>query len=194
LPKVRQNKQIRRGDYITPPKGSEKGLLDTPTGQKVSKAMGAYMKPEAFLRRGLYPLLEPEGAEQGIDLATIPPIKLPGFTKATTDMPYYDNLLQNPRYFRLEKGVVGEIIDMTPTEYMQRQATVKGVKLSDNIRSAVDPKRVTKYAKEMKKGAEFPMLVLEPEKQIQEGLHRALAAQEAGLNKVPVLIVHKVKK
>ena len=76
--KVRQKKPVRRTDYMRKPSTVENDPVEAQKiADQLRKMVTDYAQPGAMLRRGLYPLLEPEGAEQGIDLAVIPPLKIP---------------------------------------------------------------------------------------------------------------------
>jgi hypothetical protein len=78
MPKVRQNKPVRRGDYITQPSKLDNSAKAQKVSDALREAVTEYVQPEAFLRRGLYPLLEPKGSKQHIDLAAVGPLgKLP---------------------------------------------------------------------------------------------------------------------
>ena len=73
--KVRQKKPVRRTDYMKKPSTIENNPVEAQKiADQLRKMVTDYAQPGAMLRRGLYPLLEPEGAEQEIDLATIPPM------------------------------------------------------------------------------------------------------------------------
>ena len=124
------------------------------------------------------------------------------FSRTSTDMPLFDNMLEKPEYFREEKGVQFQIVDLTPDEYMKFCAMGKGHLPSgcaeDDI--GVDGYLVERYAQDMRRGDIFPMPMLEykysdfSERIIfsQEGRHRALAAKMIGLKTIPVLIVYPV--
>ena len=112
------------------------------------------------------------------------------FTRRTTGMPHYDNILHNPDYMRKNKGLIGTVIEMSPDEYIERVA--KGFKSTPEEQVKwTAPNTVKKYAEAHKKGDKFPMPVLDYARKSfgQEGRHRALSAIHAGIQKIPVLVV-----
>lgn len=115
-----------------------------------------------------------------------PKMKAPFTDK--TDLPYYDAMLKNPELYRREKGKTFEIRWVSPDEYLQMSAKAKGVSVEDDRRFSEDT-LIHEYATAMRRGDKFPMLMVEAGRQLQEGKHRALAAKEAGINKIPVMIV-----
>ncbi len=116
------------------------------------------------------------------------------FHSDTTEMPYYDNMMQNPEYFRDAKGLESELGTMSPKEYIQRVSDSFG-KPVDVITGQRDPELVDKYAQKMKDGEKFPILTLDysrGSRVSQEGIHRSMAAIKIGLIEVPVLIVTSI--
>lgn len=95
-----------------------------------------------------------------------------------------------------EIGKGAQLVEMTPDEYIQRcvyevfeesdtdsPATLESV-LSSRYQSKVD-----EYAQKMREGAEFPTPYIDYTSGFnQEGLHRALAAKEAGIDVIPVVV------
>ena len=112
------------------------------------------------------------------------------FHADTTEMPFYDNLMANPNYFAREKGILGNLVDMSPMDYVRKVVQSKGIS-RDELRRNRESSTITKYANLMKDGVKFPILTLDYSsgRLSQEGLHRAFAAQEADIKEVPVLIV-----
>ena len=115
------------------------------------------------------------------------------FDKKTTDMPFYDDLIESFEdsykrdYFREQKGIESAMVEMSPDEYIS--LVDRG--FSGDVMSGVDPERVSSYAEKMRGGEKFPTLTLDytrGKRLSQEGRHRALAAKEAGGNSVPVLV------
>ena len=100
------------------------------------------------------------------------------------------DMMKDPGYMSKKKGMVGEIVWMSPSDYIDR--CVEGFKRINEpgrVRQGRDPKLVKQYAHDMKKGDKFPMLELDYRGGFgQEGLHRAMAAEMIGVNKVPVFI------
>lgn len=118
------------------------------------------------------------------------------FDTTTTDMSFYDQLMKKPEYFAKEKGRKGKIVYMTPDEYLAK--VEKGFDTTGPFYAS--PELVGKYAEAMKKGDKFPTLMLEYGKTgektsfRQEGIHRATAAKQVGIKKVPVLVVEDIAK
>jgi len=114
------------------------------------------------------------------------------FDLTTTDMPYYDNLLKNPEYYRREKGLIGEIVRISPEVYFSLCAVMREEKNLKGELSALVPEYIDKYAKAMRAGDKFPIPVLELLRNEQEGRQRVAAAQKIGMKKIPVLLVFPV--
>ena len=114
------------------------------------------------------------------------------FLDDTTEMPYYDNMMQNPEYFRDQKGLDAKLVNMSPQEYIEKVAKNKKV-TKEKLLANREAKRIAGYAKQMKEGGrKFPILTLDYSRGkvvSQEGLHRSFAAIQAGVKEVPVLIV-----
>lgn len=105
-----------------------------------------------------------------------------------TSVPFYDNLIKNPDYFKEAKGLVGEIVHLTPDGYIANVAEMQGTTverqwelISDNI--------VGKLEKIVHSGKKLFMPYLAYDTNSQEGRHRAALAKKLGLVVMPVLIV-----
>lgn len=106
-----------------------------------------------------------------------------GFTTKTTGTSYYDDYLNG------EKNG-GHIAEMSPKEYLQRCAyQIFDSATIESTIAALDDKNVKKYAEQMKSGTKFDMPYLNFMSGQQEGRHRAAAAMQAGIKKIPVLVV-----
>lgn len=124
--------------------------------------------------------------------------QLQPFDLTRTDMPYYDNMLAKPEYFRKNKGAAFKIVSLTPDEY--EKAIEKGFNAThggtERIQDRITEKYVNEYAQAMKDGAKFPLPVIEYQWNrdhlsfTQEGHHRAASARKLGLAKIPVMIVY----
>lgn len=115
-----------------------------------------------------------------------------GFTNQKTGMPMYDDMLRLPEYFRREKGLSFHVSNQwTPEKYLERCA--EGFKSTvERLNQTRDEELVDEYADKMMKREKFPMLVIDYSNGFrQEGIHRALAAQKIGIQKLPVMIVNK---
>ena len=79
---------------------------------------------------------------------------------------------------------------MSPSEYLQRCAyQVFEDATIESTLAAIDESNVKKYADMMKNGTKFDMPYLNFMSGQQEGRHRAAAAMQAGIAKIPVLVV-----
>lgn len=106
-----------------------------------------------------------------------------GFTTKTTGTSYYDDYLNG------EKNG-GHIAEMSPKEYLQRCAyQIFDSATIESTLAALDEKNVKKYAEQMKSGTKFDMPYLNFASGQQEGRHRAAAAMQLGIDKIPVLVV-----
>jgi len=113
------------------------------------------------------------------------------------DKPYkgggdYKNLRE---YYAAQKGIKGEIVKMSPDEYMQRVAEIQKIPLKETL-DMIEPKLSDEYFDKMSQGAKFniPFLDYSTEKASQEGRHRVMAAKKLGAKEIPVLIVEKVSQ
>jgi hypothetical protein len=115
----------------------------------------------------------------------------PGFTRQKTEMPTLDNMLENPDYFREQKGLEFDIVEMTPTEYFEKIGREK-------TNNSIEWPTVEKYTEKMRNGEEFPMGTIELHggRISQEGQHRALAAERAfGKDtKMPVMVIKRTQE
>ena len=113
------------------------------------------------------------------------------FSLKTTDLPYWDGVLKKPAYYKKAVGLRRSIEFMSPEQYFQRLAKSSVGVSSKTQRAILDKGLIEKYAKEMRKGAKFPMPGLEyrPKALAQEGRHRMVAAEALGIDRVPVLVM-----
>lgn len=114
------------------------------------------------------------------------------FNLTTTDMPYYDNLLKNPDYYKRAKGLIGEIVFISPELYFALCAVMRKKKDLQGELRALIPEYIDKYAGAMLTGDKFPIPVLELLTNRQEGRQRVAAAQKIGMKEIPVLLVFPV--
>ena len=106
-----------------------------------------------------------------------------GFTTKTTGTSAYDDYINGER-----NG--GRIAEMSPAEYLKRCAyQVFEDATIESTLAAIDESNVKKYADMMKNGTKFDMPYLNFMSGQQEGRHRAAAAMQAGIDKIPVLVV-----
>lgn len=108
-----------------------------------------------------------------------------------TGMSYYDDFLnkKDHDYKKLAKGRKGEIVMMSPDEYINRLGKDIFHCSRERVMRGVDWKNVDKYADMMSSGTKFNLPILNLADETQEGRHRALAAAKLGCKKIPVLLV-----
>lgn len=109
-----------------------------------------------------------------------------------TGMSFYDDFLnkEDHKYKKLCKGLQGEIVMMSPDDYIKGCSKIFNVPVR-NVLNGVINSNVNKYADEMKNGTKFNLPILNYAQNEQEGRHRALAAKKLGVDKIPVLVVTK---
>lgn len=129
------------------------------------------------------------------------------FSSVTTDMPMYDDMLKAndylKNYFREEKGITFKVTSMDPAEYIASVSKARDIPM-ERLRATREASKIAEYAKQMKEegSRKFPILTLDYARfppgtrpgsrgkyLSQEGLHRAFAAIDAGVDRVPVLVV-----
>lgn len=126
----------------------------------------------------------------------------------TTDMPYYDGMIQDPKYYWKEKGKKYRILMVDRNSFESLLADGFGVPQAE-IPLRLSSSHIEKYKHAMLGGEKFPIPVLEysvswvdffgkkKEKPTahfsEEGHHRVVAAIQAGMEKVPVMIVLPVE-
>lgn len=111
-----------------------------------------------------------------------------GAYRKDSDVPNYDEIIDKGEL----KNKIGEIVFMSPIEYIER--TKKGFDQDMNyyIRG-FSSEDVAKYANAMYDGDMFPITVIDYSglSFSQEGRHRSFASYILGVEKIPVLIIKK---
>jgi len=113
--------------------------------------------------------------------------------KSVTEIPYYDEMLKNPDYFRKSKGLVFRIEVMSPDEYMRRIAEMHNVPVSREWEH-IDASSVNYLLKQVQEGKALPMPVIDYSRNLQEGRNRIAVAKKLGVKKVPVMIVERLSE
>ena len=96
-------------------------------------------------------------------------------------------------YYNKEKGIEAHLVEMSPDEYLE-ELIGENKPYGDmwDIYFRTNMGNVSKYAKDMKNGDEFPIPSITYDAnggiEGQEGIHRAYAAKNAGIEKIPVAI------
>ena len=116
------------------------------------------------------------------------------FKKDSTGMPFYDEMIDNPDYYREKKGFDSKIVMMSPAEYMKGSAKIHKSTYSAQVDN-LDSDRIIEIADKIKSsGSKMPILVLDYARNDQEGRHRSQIAKKLGLTEVPVLVITKTEK
>jgi hypothetical protein len=118
-----------------------------------------------------------------------------GFKTDSTGMPTPDDIIwDDPDYHRRRKGVTGEVVYMSPEVYILK--CIEGFRSQGetaDIRNGRYDEKIDKYADMMRSGTKFNMPMLDYRNGFsQEGLHRAYAAQKAGIEKMPVAVLKRI--
>lgn len=119
------------------------------------------------------------------------------FSTDATDSPTIDEILfdqHKQQYYNEYKGWQGKVVTMSPEEYIQR--CKQGFASIGEVGEVEAPRReshkTTQYAELMRQGEKFPMPYLDYRHGFsQEGLHRAFAAIQAGIEQIPVAIIDR---
>ena len=123
----------------------------------------------------------------------------------TTDMLDYQQapiLDREPNYFRDNKDIEIELVNMSPDEYLQKASKI----LSENEGSKRTPQEIIEYkktderpdyiplmAQSMREGNVYAAPELDYKDSGQEGMHRALAAKQLGITSIPVMVKDSYK-
>lgn len=115
------------------------------------------------------------------------------FSRTSTDVPNYDNMIRNPSYHREEKGTEFTIVDMAPQRYLELTAEMQDTSVQRQRESAHEPS-LTWMREQVQAGKEIPMPILDYATEGQEGRARALFAEQQGADTMPVMVVYKSGK
>ena len=135
------------------------------------------------------------------------------FDITTTEMSYYDAMIQKGHiagnrdpveYFKTNKGLVFEIVYMSPEDYLKKsfeihkelQSKYRNIsnlivksKLSNYLTDNIDLELVQEYKERTLEGSKMPIPMLDYTNMSQEGRHRAVVAQQLEVEEIPVLVV-----
>jgi hypothetical protein len=114
-----------------------------------------------------------------------------------TGIPWFDNMMENPEYYKENKGVEFSVTDMSPDEYLERVRAIHDSSVEQQ-QAMIDSKNVGKLKKLVKSGVKLFMPHIEyfsdGKTGAQEGRHRASLAKLLGIQSIPVLVVTHIKK
>lgn len=113
----------------------------------------------------------------------------------STGIPLYDNMLQNPTYYKIHKGKYHRIIHIPPDLYLSITENEQSSRNPDIYIPWDDYKdndKILNYKLLMDKGHQFHMPYMEYNQHhySQEGRHRAGASKLAGHKTIPVMIIY----
>jgi len=110
--------------------------------------------------------------------------------KKETGIPNIDDIEGDPEYFAKNKNKVLVDKEMTPDEYIKEASEGFGTPV-DKLMKSRDRSLIDKYKQDMENGDIFPALSINKSGETfsQEGLHRAQAAKELGIQTLPVRVV-----
>lgn len=110
-----------------------------------------------------------------------------GAYRKDSDVPNYDEILQRGEL----KNKIGEIVWMSPAEYIRRTKDGFGQTTMDMYIRGFDSKAVAEYANAMYDGDMFPLTVLDYSglSFSQEGRHRSFASYILEVKQIPVLVI-----
>lgn len=183
-------------------------------GRKLVQAIEAFLKEQGVRRvhghaeDGSIPFHRAMGytigAERRGHMPTISkkinPTATINWNLSDTGMSYYNQIFTRPEYMAKNKGVVGEILWVTPERYFELAAeshTYPGhIALVAHEYRSILQKNVEKLAGMMRDGVAIDLPVVEISERYsnQEGRHRVLAAASLGATKVPVLMVTDARR
>ncbi len=111
------------------------------------------------------------------------------------DMPYQEDILNNPEYHAEKKNMKAEIVFMSPTQYFKEIAKNRKSPMEAwQERRFVEKDLVEKYYQKALTGSKMPLPSIDKITGDQEGRHRAEVAEKLGLSVIPVLIVDYFNK
>jgi len=106
-----------------------------------------------------------------------------------TDTPFYDNMIEKPEYFKENKGLIFEIKEMSPEEYINECAKMQESSL-ERQKSMISEESQLSIKKAIEEGEKLYLPYLDYSNNTQEGRNRVYFAKNVlNLSKVPVLII-----
>lgn len=114
------------------------------------------------------------------------------FSLKASDIKGWTEVFKRPAAAK-KRGASARIEFMSPREYFEKIQKGEGKRwpVEDYI-DDTESFRILQYARDMEKGAKFPLPGMEFQGKIyagQEGRHRVLAARKLGIDRIPVLVV-----
>ena len=128
-------------------------------------------------------------------------IKTPGFDMSTMSSEAERMIIRRDKqlfpdqtygeYYKEEKHKVSDVFMITPAEYRQALLEAEIYKDIDHLEGRMEQDKIDRFTNDMLSGDKFPLPVLEYNEKgysSQEGLHRVYAAENVGIEKIPVVI------
>lgn len=111
--------------------------------------------------------------------------------KNNTTSPDYDEVLRNDpnRYL---KNIQGEIVNMSPEEYLNQCAKMQGTTL-EKQKHYINKDNVNKLIQAVKQGSKLNLPYLDYVNKQQEGRHRVYAAELLGYETIPIAIFKPIQ-
>ena len=102
-------------------------------------------------------------------------------------------IFTNPEYYREEKDRVAEVVSMTPAEYIKRAAQILNISDKEARRQRrFDSDYNLGMQEAMEEGQKFGAPYLDYGTIQQEGLNRAISAEQLGIKEIPVVVITRV--
>jgi len=115
------------------------------------------------------------------------------FDQSYTSIPFYDMMLRNGKNTGRYKDNQFKIECIAPEEYFKEVSRFHQT-TSEMEKGATWSSRVDEYKKKTMEGSPMPIPLLDYNSRVAEGRHRAMAAIQLGIKKMPVLVITKYKK
>ena len=111
------------------------------------------------------------------------------FDITTTDMSYYDSILDGCKKYTKEGCLIKHTIKyISPDEYISECARVLNSTVDRQYMMIVKEKLID--IKNATSNNKLPLILIDEVDKAQEGRHRALVAKELGIKSIPVLYVY----
>jgi hypothetical protein len=112
------------------------------------------------------------------------------------ECPIFSSKTESPVYINKFNEGVAVLEYMSPRSYLMECKKLHScnISLKKYIKEVVNEDIAEKYSKNMEKGDKFPIPVLDYELLIQEGRHRARAAELLEYGSIPVIVLKQKKQ
>ena len=107
-----------------------------------------------------------------------------------TDLAFYDNFLADPGYAKRAKGLNIKVVHLSAQEYIDHCATIFHY-LPAQVRTSRQQKDIDTLKEAILNNNEIFLPILDFAYGCQEGMHRVLACEQLGIERIPVVFVDK---